>query len=319
MSILIYGEKDKSFQELFTAAKILKEKVGGSIHAIVIGHNVKELAEKVAGLEVDNVYLFDNEAFKAFNPEAFLRALKSVVDETNANIVLLESNYKNKILGGMLASLLDAGLVVDTVEISFTNGKITVKRPVYAGKALSTQTIESEKAIIAIKAGVFEPTQLGEKKAKIVEKSVDLSDLKTSLVEFTPKVVVGEIRLEDAEVVVGAGRGIKKQEDLEMIREMAKILGGAWGVTRPLAADYGWAPEWIGISGISIKPKLYFAVGISGQPQHTSGIRESKVIVAINKDSDAPIFKFADYGIVGDLYQVLPELLKRLMELKGEA
>ncbi len=318
MSIIIYGEKERSFQELLSAAKIIKEKIGDAIYAVVIGHNISDLAEKVASLDIDGVYLFDDEQFRAFNPEIYFRALKMIIDETNANIVMLESNYKTKILGGLLASTLNLGLIVDIVEISFEDGKILTKRPVYAGKALSTQIIEGNKAVMTLKPGIFSPTEFGGKKANIIKKSIDVADVKMSLIEFTPKVVVGEIPLEDAEVVIGAGRGVKKKEDLEMIKELAKTLEGAWGVTRPLAADYGWAPEWIGISGVSIKPKLYIAIGISGQPQHTSGIRGSKIIVAINKDPDAPIFKFADYGIIGDLYQILPELVKRLKEIKGE-
>lgn len=152
--------------------------------------------------------------------------------------------------------------------------------------------------------------------AEIIEKLIDTSKVSLELLEFSPKVVEEGVKLDEADVVVGGGRGLRKKEDLKLLKELASILGGAWGVTRPLAADYGWAPEWIGISGASINPKLYIATGISGQPQHTSGIRGSKVIVAINMDSEAPIFKFADYGIVGDLYQIIPKLIEKLKEIK---
>jgi len=316
MSIAIFAFNEKTFLELINGAKILKQSTNKEICPIIIGLDVASLAGKVASSGVDKVYLIENEALRFFNPETYSRVLKTIVEEINADIVLLESNNKGKILAGILGSKLNAGVVVDALEITIENGYLIAKKAVYAGKALSTLKITSQKKVIAVASGVFEPAEIGESKAEIVKKDVDVAEIKTKLLEFKPK-AVSEVSLEDAEVVIGAGRGIRKQEDLEPIKEIAKILGGAWGVTRPLAADYGWAPEWIGISGVSIKPKLYIAVGISGQPQHTSGIRGSKIIVAINKDSEAPIFKYSDYGIIGDAYQIIPELIKRLKEIKG--
>ena len=146
----------------------------------------------------------------------------------------------------------------------------------------------------------------------------DLLGLFENLYKYIVEVKKKEIgvKLEEAEVVVVAGRGVKKKEDLAMLEELAKLLGGVVGCTRPLAADLKWFPIWVGMSGVTIKPKLYIGVGVSGQVQHVAGIRDSKVIVAINIDPNAPIFEHVDYGIVGDLYKVVPKLIEELKKVK---
>jgi len=316
MSIAILAFSEKNYYELVSAAKLFKNIGIENINAIVIGQNAEATAKNIAKTGIDKVYFYNQQELDVFNPELYARVLEDAIKQTNAKIALIESGNKGKILAGYISALMGAAVIVDVTQIHISNGTINIEKPVYAGKAMATEKINSEKIVIAVKPGAFEPVELSQQECEILQRNIAVEDAKTKLVDFKPK-EAGEVSLEDAEVVVAAGRGIKKKEDLGMIKELANTLQGAWGLTRPLAADYGWAPEWIGISGISIRPKLYIAVGISGQPQHTAGIRDSKIIVAINNDSEAPIFKFSDYGIIGDAYIILPELIKKLKELKG--
>ncbi len=316
MTILVHAFSEKTYPQVIAGGKALQELIGGDLIATVIGHGVEELAEKVAKLSGSKVYLVDKPELEIYNPEAYARVLIEIAKEVGAKIILLESDIKGKILAGILSGKLECGAINDVIEFEKRGDKIIYKRVTYAGRAVAEEETTGESLVISVNPGAFKPVEESGG-GEVVKKDIILEDLKVVVEEYKPKEVAGEMRLEDAEVVVGAGRGIRKQEDLEMIKELAKVLGGSWGVTRPLAADYGWAPIWIGISGVPIRPKLYIAVGISGQPQHTSGIRDSKIIVAINKDPDAPIFQFADYGIVGDAYQIVPELVKKLKELKG--
>jgi electron transfer flavoprotein alpha subunit len=166
--------------------------------------------------------------------------------------------------------------------------------------------------IVSIVKGVYK----GEPKK--VEGEIELIDLgKSKLeVEFKHRIIEG-MDPTKADIVIGAGRGFKSRDDLKIVDELAKLLGGAWSVTRPLAADYGWCEHWIGISGLVINPKIYLIVGSSGQPHHMLGARGSKIIIAINKDRDAPVFEEADYGLVGDLYKILPRFVEKIKELRG--
>ncbi len=315
MSILIYSDKINLYGELISAGKLFKEGFGGEIIGLVIGANNADQVNNIADLGFSKILVYSSEGLNNYNPVAYLKALQEAIGEFNVKYVLMNSSYKNKILSGLIASKINAGLIVDVSKLELDNGKIIAERPVYSGKALAKEEVKGDKAVLLIKPGVFKARGEGGT-AEVIQRTIDLSDITLELTEFVPKAVEEGIKLDEADVVIGGGRGIRKKEDLEMLKELASILGGAWGVTRPLAADYGWASEWIGISGVSIRPKLYIAAGISGQPQHTSGIRESKIIVAINKDSEAPIFKFADYGVIGDLYQVLPKLIEKLKKIK---
>lgn len=313
MSIFIYSDKMDLYGELISAGELIRDNFGGDLVGIIIGTSNAEKVNEIKDLGLKKIIMYNLPELNNYNPMAYLMAIKDAVNELNAKYILMNTSYKNKILGGLIASEINAGLIVDISKLTIENGKIIAEKPVYSGKALAKEEVNTEKAVLLIKPGVFKPKEKEkETHSEIIEKKIELSELNLELIEFTPKAIGEGVKLEEADIVIGGGRGIRKKEDLEMLKELANLLRGAWGVTRPLAADYGWASEWIGISGISIRPKLYIAIGISGQPQHTSGIRESKVIVAINKDTEAPIFKFTDYGVIGDLYQVLPKLIERL-------
>ena len=238
----------------------------------------------------------------SFDPFAYSEALKEIYVEKGAEAVLMESSAKGVAVASMLSAKLGIRCVSDVkaIEDGF------VKRSALG--AAEAKVRIAKPFVLCIKPGSFEKAEGKENgEVKTIEKSYES---KITLKEFREREKGADIS--EAEVVVCAGRGVKKKEDLAMLEELAKLLNGAVGVSRPLSADLKWMPNWIGMSGITVKPKLYVGVGVSGQIQHVAGIRDSKIIVAINSDPKAPIFENADYGIVGDLYEVLPKLIEKL-------
>lgn len=248
-----------------------------------------------------------------FEPWLYAEFLLKVDEATTAHMVILPSTGRGRAVAGLYAAKRRALCVTDVIGLEKREGAVIATRLVYGGMASAEVRVELP-AVICVSPGAFpEAGPLAE--AGSIE-PVSLEAKPKARVTFKPREVT-EADPSTAEVVVVAGRGVRKREDLKLVEELARALGGAWSVTRPLAADYGWADSWIGMTGLTIKPKLYVGVGVSGQPYHTVGIRGSKVVTAINTDPSAPIFEEADYGIVGDLYQVLPVLLRKLREMRG--
>ena len=249
---------------------------------------------------------------KAFEPISMGRVIEDVISKEGAKILIFPCTNKGRMLAGILSGKLGTIPITDVINISNSGNKFAITKLTFGGNAKVDIEVEPP-FTLCISAGAL-------REAEAVGEASEVEELKAPEpqieVSFEPRRAEG-VTPEKAEVVVGAGRGIKKKEDLEIIKELADLLGGAWSVTRPLAADYGWSDSWIGISGLIISPKLYVAVGISGQPHHMMGVRGSKIIVAINNDESAPIFEESDYGVVGDLYKILPALIKKLKEGRG--
>jgi len=227
------------------------------------------------------------------------------------------STKRGKELAARLATRLNAGCVPDCLELEVDEqGRLLAKRIVYGGNAFVTQVFRTKPQIVTIPRRKFEkPKYNEESRGEVVNISdIQLEAPKTEIVEVKPVEMV-ETKIEEAEVVIGGGRGFEKKDDFKILDELAQILGGQVGYTRPLAEDRKWFKEWVGLSGHTIKPKLYIACGISGVIQHVAGIRDSKTIVAINKDSEAPIMDMADYIVIGDLYEIVPALSQALRKL----
>ena len=252
------------------------------------------------------VYLVKTDLFE---PHVIAGIMSSLVKEVNGLVAALPCSNKGRILAGLVAAKLSVPVYTDVVKINVSDNSFDIEKLTFGGTAIAKVKTSTKPLVLCIAPGAY-PEAEAKVEGELVEVEPGIAKVSVS---FKPKKVEG-VEPDKAEVVVGAGRGLKKREDLEMIKELAELLGGAWSVTRPLAADYGWADTWIGVTGLVIKPKLYIAVGISGQPHHVMGVRGSKVIVAINNDESAPIFDEADYGVVGDLYKVLPVLIKKLRE-----
>ena len=265
-------------------------------HLDSLGNELKKYFKKV--------YVIGGETFY---PDLIHKFLKDVTSEYD--LILTPSTSKGRIFAGYAASILNKPVFTDVISIDFDSN--VLERLVYGGIAKADIKF-SMPSIISFVKGVFS-SEISEYEGVVEKKEVGESKIK---VEYKPRSIEG-MDPTKAPIVVGAGRGFKDKKDLEMVDELAKLLGGAWSVTRPLAADYGWCDHWIGISGLVINPKVYILVGSSGQPHHMLGARGSKVIIAINKDRDAPVFEEADYGIVGDLYVILPRLVEKVKELKG--
>ena len=303
MRILSYADSESWAGQLRSLADSLK----GEAAAVVPS---KELAQRVSKV-YDLVYFSE---LGAFEPASYAGLLASATSDFKPEVSVFPCTNKGRILSGLQAAKLSAMAATDVIWAGWADqegSSLIVRRLVYGGRAVVDVRLNLP-SVICVSQGSYKERAPGTAQGKIVEVKASTP---TSRVEFRPKRSEG-VEPDKSDVVVVAGRGIRNRDDLEIVKELAAALNGAWSVTRPLAADYGWADSWVGISGLTISPRLYIGVGVSGQPHHMMGIRGSKVIVAVNKDPDAPIFEESDYGIIGDLYVVVPLLLKRLKEAK---
>ena len=250
---------------------------------------------------------------KTRNPDQVLAAAKKIFEEEKPRVVIGWPTKNNRDIFARLAGSMDLPLATDVQEVRYEEDGVVYKRGFLSERAIAVEKVPYP-ALILVNAKAYKPFD-GQGEGEIIE--VPLPEPTVKTLEVKRKELSG-INLEEAEIIVGVGRGFKKKEDLQLAFKLAELLGAQVGASRPIAADYKWLPEdaWIGISGKRVAPKLYIAIGISGAPQHMAGVMNSKIIVAINKDKTAPIFKQADYGVVADLYQFLPVLIKVLEEKK---
>ncbi len=267
---------------------------------------------------VDEIVTFSHPLLDAYSSQAVAEALAQYLRTCDANVVFFGATAQGKELAPRVAVLLEAAYLPDCVSISLDSDRIEVIRPLYAGKIRATVTPLTARVIVSLRPNMFtarmadaatEPTvtsftpQLDEQHRKVVVSSVQRNE--------------GKLDVLEADIVVSGGRGMKGPEHFTLIEELASVLGGAVGASRAVV-DAGWRPhsEQVGQTGKTVSPNLYLACGISGAVQHLAGMSSSKVIAAINKDKDAPIFKVADYGIVGDVFDVIPKLIERIKLLK---
>ncbi len=271
------------------------------------------LAFQESASKVDEVAAYGCRVYRVRSdrPEALYKAAFSLYESLNPKIIVGPSTKNVKDATALLAGSLDIPMVTEVVELSDGGSVLTYKRGFMSERV--TMKAEVPYPVIAlVNPKIVEPAEKAGR-GEVID--LNVGELKVNIVGVRAKELSG-VKLEEAEVVIGVGRGFKSKEDLKLAFELAKILNAQVGGTRPIAADLKWLPEdaWIGISGKKITPKLYIAVGVSGAPQHMSGVSGSKVIVAVNKDKSAPIFKQADYGVVADLYKFLPILTSKLRE-----
>ena len=235
--------------------------------------------------------------------------ISNLVESNSASIVVFSHDFSGKAVAPRVAAKLNAAIVSGVVELPNFEGGFTVKKSVFSGKAFANYKVNSEKAVLSLLPNSLDVVTTNNK-AEVIADSSDLGTAKMTIKEFKKMGGEGKIDLNEAELVVSAGRGLKGPENWGMIEDLASVLGAATACSRPVA-DIGWRPhhEHVGQTGVAISPNLYIAIGISGAIQHLAGVNRSKVIVVINKDPEAPFFKAADYGIVGDAFEVVPKLV----------
>jgi electron transfer flavoprotein alpha subunit len=322
MSVLVYTENwDGKFKklsfELISYAREIANKLGTSVVALSIGNVSEEELKTLGTYGASKVLNCNDENLKWLNNQAYTSVIAQAVAKENTNVIIFAHNNSGKAIAPRLSVRLKAGLASGATAIPVSLDPFTLAKKVYTAKALGNMVIKTPVRIITLLQnafGVFEsPVDCN---IEAFNPEVNATELKTSVKEVNK--VTGKILLTDAEVVVSGGRGMKGPENWGLIEDLAGLLGAATACSRPVS-DEGWRPhdEHTGQTGKVIAPNLYFACGISGAIQHLGGISSSKCIVAINKDPDAPIFEAADYGIVGDVLKVLPELITAVKELKN--
>ncbi len=298
--IFVIADTEMSLKELASGAS----RLAAESAAVIFDDGLKSAA---ASSGVKNVYLYDCD--DAVMMEDYAGMIAALVRSENADLVLVNNSVRGKLLAGKLGVYLDTCVVSG---ISSLEGR-TTQRMVYGGAAFRSENLTGTTAVVTSGAGVFEPAEPGDGEPAKVTVVTDKPVGRIRKIEVQPKQEV-TTNIAVAKKVVDMGRGFKAEKDVEMCRELATLLGAELGCSRPVAENNGWLPKavYIGVTGIILKPELVVAIGTSGQVQHMVGINQAKTIVAINKDESAPIFKACDFGVVGDVYEILPRLIERL-------
>ena len=300
-TVWAYSENEAIANEVAAAAVELALRLSGDPIVIDIGKLRNNVSAK-------NKMLVRGP--KEVTPEVAAEALNRAASASKPTAILIGATRDGREVASRLATKLKIGCLSDASRLSVDGPRLIAERNAYAGKVLARVSCDFP-AIATVKAGAF--SKLPTTEGQVSE--IDVGDVRATVKLMERRVKeAGAVDLRSAKIIVSAGRGVKVKEDLAMIEDLARKMGGALGCSRPLSSDLGWLPEehHIGLTGITVKPDLYIAVGISGQLQHIAGMKDSKVVAAINTDKDAPIFQASDYGIVGDLYLVVPALLKAL-------
>lgn len=311
--ILVFSEKDDLAFELLSKGRELGAALNVGVAAALLGEGAGARSDEYFAYGSDRVYVAHHPALAHFHAEAFAEALYQIAQKNDAQVLLLASTKRGKELSPRVAQKLGAGCVTDVSAVEVQDGNLLVSRYALGGNTVASEFIKTPHKVIAVMPKTFE---LGAKEARqgeVVTVDLDLKEARTRIVEQREK--AGEaVNLEEAEVLVCIGRGLEKKQDLGIIEELARALGAEIGCTKTLCSDYQWLSEdrLVGLSGKKTSPRLVISIGISGQIQYTVGIRGARIAVAINKDGQAPIFALSDYGIVGDLYQVVPKLVEAL-------
>ncbi len=308
------GNLRKVSFELVTVAKDIAKGFGGSVQAVVLGSSAN--AEAMAKSGVEQVYLADDPSLQNFAPEVYAGVLAGIIRQAQPALVLFGASGWGKEVSARVAAKLDWGLATECIAYRVESGSLVLKRPIYAGKAIATVKPKTLPAMVSIRPNIFPPAETNSTPAPIEKISVNSNAPRARVVEKVKQEQTTEVDLAEAKIVVSGGRGVRGPEGFEPVRALAKTLGAAVGASRA-ATDAGWVDysKQVGQTGKTVAPNMYIACGISGAIQHLAGMSSSKVIVAINKDPDAPIFKVADYGIVGDLFEVVPALNEEFKKL----
>lgn len=307
--------------ELLGQAKQLAAKSGEQVGAVLIGNNCGEGIRLAKEYGANEIYVTESSQYDHFNSETYSFVLTKLIEQYRPSAILIGATHNGRDLGSRVAVRLHTGLTADCtgLDIDPDSGHVAYTRPAFGGNLMATILCAGTRPQMGtVRPGAFpleKPTQDGQ--GRIIRETIDTpaSLILTRLLEFIPVNQVGTVKLEEADIVVSGGRGMGSSQNFEILRELADALGGAVGASRA-AIDAGWLPhvQQVGQTGKTIAPKLYIACGISGAIQHLAGMGSSDFVVAINKDPEAPIFQAADFGIVGDLFEIIPALTRKIRE-----
>jgi electron transfer flavoprotein alpha subunit len=312
------GKVRKITHELLSKGSELAAKSGGSLVAVLIGSNVSGLVQELAHYGAQKVFVAEDPKLEHYNTDGYTNIISALLKEHQPSTFLTGTTFNGRDLTPRLAARLDAGAISDVTDFDCdAEGKITAIRPIFAGKAFSKVTFSGFPQIVEVRSNAM-PAKAPDtsKTAEVINIAANAGEIRTTVKEV--KVSAGDkIELTEADIIVSGGRGLKGPENLYLVSDLAKVMGAAQGASRAIV-DAGWIDYdyQVGQTGKVVSPNLYVACGISGAIQHLAGMSSSKTIVAINKDADAPIFKVADYGIVGDVFKVLPVLTEAIKKTK---
>lgn len=317
--VLVLGEirdgelRNVSF-EAIAAGTVVAE--GGEVVGVLFGENVGDLGNELIQYGANRAIKVEHSDLKVYTTDAYQQALLQVIDQEQPDAVIFGHTAIGKDLSPRIAAKLDAGLISDAVKVEVEDGEVVFTRPIYSGKAFEKKAFEEGIILATIRPNNITPLEKDESRSgDVASVNVEIKDLRTVIKEVVRK-STGGVDLSEAKIVVAGGRGMKSKEGFDSLNELAEVLGAAVGASRGACdAEYCDYALQIGQTGKVVTPDLYFAFGISGAIQHLAGMSNSKVIVAVNKDPEAPIFEVADYGIVGDLFEVLPILTEEIKKI----
>jgi electron transfer flavoprotein alpha subunit len=305
--------KKVSFEAVSVAAKLAKE-LNLEVEAVAVGNEINNLNE-IPKYGISKIVLLKNSEFTNYTSSGYTEAISNYAKEVNAVCLIVGNTSLGNDLAPRLAVKLNSGCIMDCVSLNVESGEIIATRPIYAGKAFSKLKLSSDVKVFTIRPNVFKAEVLENENLNIEQREIASPNLKSRVVSF--KKSEGKLDVAEADIIVSGGRGMKGPENFNLIESLADSLGAAVGASRAVV-DAGWRPhrEQVGQTGKTVSPSLYIACGISGAIQHLAGMSTSKYIVAINKDKDAPIFSVADYGIAGDVFEILPVLTEEIKKIR---
>jgi len=312
VSVWVYSENNNLMLELIACGRSLSDTLKIELTAVLFGDEVEGKADKLVKYGADKVFMINHPTLKESPDEICLATLTDLIVTHKPEILLIGSTKNGKELASRVAARLETGCIQDCSNLRINGeGQLITKRVVYSGNAIVTATFSRNPNIATVPLRTFEKLEPTERKGNIVKLEAKAVEPRLEVVSIS-KMEVTDVKVEEAPIVICGGRGIDNKEDFKPLKELAQLLEGQVSNTRPLAEDRKWFSGWVGLSGKKIKPTVYIGCGISGMIQHVAGMRDSKIVVAINKDPEAAIFEFADYMVVGDLYEIVPAIVKEL-------
>ncbi len=313
-----HGVVRKVSHEVVTGARRLADALGGNVEALVLAAGAVQGTDRLGAFGADTVLTLTNAAFGMYAPEGYTRVIAERAQAGQYGAVVFAASATGKDLAPRVAARLSRSLAQDVTDVGVEGGAVVVVRPVFAGKALLKLRVAGSPAVISLRPNVFTPVE--RPKPGIQESTAVAGSVGRVVIREIKAAETGTLDVAEAPIVISGGRGLREPANFKVLEALAAAFAGqaAVGASRAVV-DAGWRPhaDQVGQTGKTVSPTLYVAVGISGAIQHLAGMRTSKVIVAINKDKDAPIFKVADYGIVGDLFEVVPRLTDEIKKLHG--